>query len=324
MTLPENHQRQRAANVLLAIAILGAAGLAVASLAGIVGRWWWLLDLCSHFRLQYAVLAVPILAILAVLQAWRWALVAAVVLTLNVSLIAPLYWADATDIDKNRASLRLVVFNANYKNTNFSDIASYLADSDADVIVIVEATSTMREVLESALSGYGTFGDTRTDAFGMLSLSRLPAKNRELITLADSLLPAIALDVEKDGEHFSILGLHTMPPVGSNNAALRDAMMREATAWARNHDNAIIAGDFNATPWSFAFVDMLEDGNLRNSQRGFGLQTSWPGQLWPMSITIDHCVHTRTLRTIERSTGPFMGSDHRPLHLTLGFAAGER
>jgi endonuclease/exonuclease/phosphatase (EEP) superfamily protein YafD len=312
-----------AKNVALALGILGAGGLAVASVAGIMGRWWWLLDLCSHFRLQYAILSIPLCAVLASLRAWRSAVVAGIVFALNTSLVAPLFWGGATSIDSERPSLQLVVFNANYHNKNFTEVASYLANTDADVIVLVEATIGMREELEKTLHDYESFGDTRTDAFGMLSFSRLPVKSREMLTLADSLLPAIALDVVKDGEHFSLMGLHTMPPVGGVNAALRDAMMEEATTWAQRHDNAIIAGDFNATPWSFAFADMLEKGKLHNSQRGFGLQTSWPSQLWPMSIPIDHCVHSKSLRTVRRTVGPFLGSDHRPLHLTLGFAKAE-
>ncbi len=318
--MPDSKEPRTAKSVFAALGILAAGGLAVASIAGLLGRWWWLLDLCSHFRLQYAALAIPVLATLAYLRAWRWATVAGIVLALNASLVAPLYWGGARGIDTKRPSIRLVVFNANYNNTNFTEVANYLADADADVVILVEATTGMREALEKRLPSYDAFGDTRTDAFGMLSLTRLPIRNRAMHTLADSLLPAIALEVEKDGEHFSILGLHTMPPVGASNAALRDAMMREATAWTRIHENAIVAGDFNATPWSFAFTDMLEDGNLRNSQRGFGLQTSWPSQLWPMSIPIDHCVHAQSLRTTQRKVGPFMGSDHRPVHLTLGFA----
>lgn len=321
--MPTAQPPSSARNVLLAVGILGAAGLAAASVAGIVGRWWWLLDLCSHFRLQYAVLALPVGFVLASQRAWRWALVAAVVFTLNTALVLPLYWGGASNIDNERPTLRLVVFNANYNNTNYTEVANYLSSANADVIILVEATTAMRAQLEQTLSSYASFGDTRTDAFGMLALSRLPVKHKELLTFGNSLLPAIAIDVEKEGEQFSVLGLHTMPPAGGDNAVLRDAMMHEASAWARSHDHAIVAGDFNATPWSFAFVDLIENGNLHNSQRGFGLQTSWPAVFWPLSIPIDHCVHAKSLRTVQRSVGPFLGSDHRPVHLTLGFAKSE-
>ncbi len=322
--MSDHEHRNTATNVLLAMGILGAGGLAAASIAGIFGRFWWLLDVCSHFRLQYALLSIPVLAILSYLRAWRWALVAGIVLTLNASLIVPLYWGGSDDIEDTGPMLHLVVFNAKYNNASFTEIANYLADADADVVILIEATPGMREVVERVLPSYRAFGETRADAFGMLSLSRLPVKSQETLHFADSELPAIALDVEKDGEQFSILGLHTMPPVGSKNAALRDAMMREASDWARTNVNVIIAGDFNATPWSFVFVDMLERGMLHNSQRGFGLQTSWPSQLWPMSIPIDHCVHAGSLRTVRRSVGPFLGSDHRPLHVTIGFGANRR
>ena len=69
-----------------------------------------------------------------------------------------------------------------------------------------------------------------------------------------------------------------------------------------------------------AFTSLLENGRLINSQRGFGIQSSWPAGLWPLSIPIDHAVHGQALTTVERFVGPFLGSDHRPLHLRIGRA----
>lgn len=235
-------------------------------------------------------------------------------------LIAPLFWGGARSVDNTRAALRLVVYNANHANTNYKNIGSYLAKADVDVVILIEATAMMRRRMEEALPDYRSVGQTRTDAFGLVAFSRLPILKSETLTLADHALPSQSLIVETLGERFAVLGLHTMPPVGATAAGLRDAMLSEAAAWAMRHDNAIIAGDFNATPWSHAFKRLLSKGDLRDSERGFGLQTSWPAQLWPLSIAIDHCVHSSTLRTHDRSVGPFLGSDHRPLHLTLGFA----
>jgi endonuclease/exonuclease/phosphatase (EEP) superfamily protein YafD len=57
-----------------------------------------------------------------------------------------------------------------------------------------------------------------------------------------------------------------------------------------------------------------------NSLDGFGLQPTWPaGQPW-FAIPIDHLLHSDQLTTVERSTGPANGSDHRPIEVTLAFA----
>lgn len=81
--------------------------------------------------------------------------------------------------------------------------------------------------------------------------------------------------------------------------------------------HAIVLGDLNATPWSHAFRALLEDGELVSSQRGHGIQGSWRREPWPLSLPIDHCLHAPSLVTLERHLGPFLGSDHRPLHVAL-------
>ncbi len=320
-TLTTQTKRQTAARIALSLALLGLLGLSILTALGFAGRLWWLFDLCSHFRAQYAALLMLCFAVLIALKRWRWSVVTSIALLLNLFPIAKLYWPQASSVNPQRPTLDLVVFNVNFGNPRYSDVANYLLQADVDVIVIVEATPPMRLALEAALPNYQVVGRERTDAFGMLVFSRVPISSHEILYLADTELPAIVVRLEKNGTHFSLLGLHTMPPVDAKHAAMRDGMMQAAAAWARRTETAIIAGDFNATPWSFIFDDLLDHGNLRNSQLGNGLQTTWPGGLWPMSIPIDHCVHDKTLRTAKRFVGPTLGSDHRPLHLRLGFAA---
>ncbi|MBL4633922.1 MAG: endonuclease/exonuclease/phosphatase family protein [Kofleriaceae bacterium] len=241
-----------------------------------------------------------------------------VFLSLNLSVILPLYWGQALPSDPDRSELSLLVFNVNHRNPNPAKVAAYIAEKDADVVVILEATEDIEDEMSAALGDYEKLGRSLWHAFGMLIYSRLPITGSEELFFADSELLTIALSVTKNGETFSILGLHTMPPVGRENSLLRDRMLAEAKAWAMEAVNPIIVGDFNATPWSHAYRKLV-DGPLHNSQIGFGLQTSWPNGLWPLSIPIDHAVLGKTLTTTERSVGPFLGSDHRPIILRVGF-----
>ncbi len=299
--------------------LLSLLGCGLATILAWLGTYWWAFDILSHFRLQYAVILAVVLSAFVFAKRWPEIVWGTVFLSLNLSVILPLYWGRALPSDPDRSELSLLVFNVNYRNPTPAKVAAYVAGMHADVVVILEATPDIEDEMSPALGDYQKLGYSLWHAFGMLIYSRLPIESSEELFLADSELLTIALRVTKGGETFSILGLHTMPPVGREDSLLRDQMLAEAKAWALEAVNPIIVGDFNATPWSHAYRKLV-DGPLHNSQIGFGLQTSWPNELWPLSIPIDHVVLGETLTAVDRSVGPFLGSDHRPVSLRVGFA----
>ena len=81
----------------------------------------------------------------------------------------------------------------------------------------------------------------------------------------------------------------------------------------------ILVGDFNATPWTGAFRDLLDLG-LIDAQRGRGVAGSWPAGWGPFKIPIDHALHTPELTSTSFAFGASAGSDHRSLSVTLALA----
>jgi endonuclease/exonuclease/phosphatase (EEP) superfamily protein YafD len=78
----------------------------------------------------------------------------------------------------------------------------------------------------------------------------------------------------------------------------------------------VVVGDFNATPWTSAFRRLLGTGELRNSQRGYGVSPTWDvGRFW--AVPIDHLVHGDGMVVTDRAVGPDLGSDHRPILVDL-------
>src|SRR4028118_1291635 len=117
-----------------------------------------------------------------------------------------------------------------------------------------------------------------------------------------------------------ILSLSVARPNQSNFQAVEfDA----AAKWSlrqqqENKREVVVIGDFNSTPWSGRFRKFLHDANLRNSQRGFGLQPTWSASLPSvLMIAIDHCLHSQSITTISRATGVNIDSDHLPLFVEL-------
>ena len=82
----------------------------------------------------------------------------------------------------------------------------------------------------------------------------------------------------------------------------------------------IVAGDFNATPWSPHFRDLLATTGLRDAGSGRGWLPTWPTWLGPAGIPIDHVLVKGPVTVAGLSLGPDVGSDYRPLVADLRVA----
>ena len=67
-----------------------------------------------------------------------------------------------------------------------------------------------------------------------------------------------------------------------------------------------ILGDLNVSPWSPHFGGLLRES-------GRGVQATWPTNLAPMRIPIDHCLVSPDVSVVGRRVGPDVGSDHFPI-----------
>jgi len=315
-----NLARYRAAarDTTLALTFLGMIGVGVASTIGFGGAWWWFFDLFAHFRVQYLVLACLFVAPLALTKRWRALAGAAALVVLNGAVVLPSMLASPAAAARDAEPLRIVSFNVHAENGRTSEIADYLRQSDADVIALLEVRSETLSAITSLLLEYEVVSEPRPDNFGIAVLSRRAIARQTIHHVGDSHLPAIEVAIEHDGGVIDILAIHPMPPIGGEGSRERDRVLASAAAWAADHSRTgVIVGDFNATPWSAAFRSLIATSKFVSSHRGFAVQATWPRQLRFLAIPIDHCIHSRRLTTLSRRAGPFLGSDHRPLHVEL-------
>jgi endonuclease/exonuclease/phosphatase (EEP) superfamily protein YafD len=77
----------------------------------------------------------------------------------------------------------------------------------------------------------------------------------------------------------------------------------------------ILAGDFNATAFSYQYQHLLDLTKLKDSNRGFGFQPTWHAPF--AFIGIDNCFTTKDLVAVARHTGANINSDHLPLYVEL-------
>ncbi len=303
------------------------AGTGLASLLGRGGAWVWWLDLPSHFRIQYAALLLISLVLAAALRSRRLVIAAAALLLLELISLAP--YAVPGDRSAAGPSLRLAHFNVLSANREHAQVQAWIVETAAELVFLQEVTPRWAEVL-AATPGYRLIEVVaRDDNFGLAILARdggaVEIVGREQLVFGG--LPALAVQLRHHGRALAVLSLHTLPPLSAAASARRDAQLTAAAQWAATRQTsgaaAVIVGDFNATPFSAALAPLTAAG-LRDSLAAGGLlgAGSWPDVIGPLRIAIDHCWHDARLVTTQREVGPALGSDHRPLQVTLAWATG--
>lgn len=308
--MPPRASRPTLRGVLDLLAVMLAVATAVAFLPASP----WPLELATHFRVQYAA-GFALLALVAAL-ARRWmpaALLVAGTLA-NLAVVAPLP-APGAVADAATPRLRVVFANVLRVNRAYEAGVDVLRAADAGVVVAAEVDDAWWDALRAGLPEHRyAIADPRDDDFGLGMLSRLPLGRADVVALDGLAMPTIVADVPLGDGAVRLVATHTMPPVGVDAFRARNAhfaaLAREARATSQP---TLVLGDLNVTPWSPWFGRLLRDGGLRDSRVGFGLQPSWPAQLWPLRIPIDHALASPSLRILDRRVGPAYGSDHLPV-----------
>jgi endonuclease/exonuclease/phosphatase (EEP) superfamily protein YafD len=250
--------------------------------------------------------------------------VAGVSCVANLVLLAPLHVAGEQP-PSDGTQLRLVSFNIRASNTAMSEVVHHLSKSQSNLIVLFEVTPEWLHELKQLEPAYRIeLAEPRLDNFGIALLSRGLKVSARILRPPGGDIGFVEARMSVDGRDWSILGIHPLPPVGAGLADQRDAALEYAASWAAQQTGPVVVlGDFNTTPFSFSFNRLLGRGRLVNSQKGYGVQATWPQvPLWlaPARIPIDHLVHSRSVVTLDRSVGPALGSDHRPVIATVAAA----
>ncbi len=329
--------------VVLAAAV--ASWLTVAaSVAGCFGSTWWRFDLAAHFRMQWAIgLAIGAIVLLCS-RRWLSGGVATAGLLLNVGLILAVVYPAPSVANGAAAtpSLRFALANVLTSNRDHALLAAWVDEAKPAALFLQETNQRWLDAVAETLPGYRLIAAVpREDNFGIATFVSDEAPFELLghqVIQFDGDLPAIEVVIRlsvRNGDggppttrDVGVLSLHTLPPFRAKWSETRSAMLEQAATWVEQHRaagrEAVVIGDLNATPWSFAFRRLEAETGMLNSQRGHGIQPSWSAKRpWFMRIPIDHCLHSTGITTLQRELGPNIGSDHLPVFVELALLAPE-
>jgi endonuclease/exonuclease/phosphatase (EEP) superfamily protein YafD len=281
---------------------------------GFFGSFWWVFDLFSHFRVQYAIgLAVGLVAA-AVLRRWGIVLLAVQILVLDVMFLVPA-WLPAASPPADAPRVKLLLVNVHLSNRAFGRTIELIRREDPDLVVLLEIDAAWIDAVSPILASHPHRKLVpREDNFGIGVWSRHPLREARVEDFGDLDVPTIVANVDVSGTTVTLVATHPPPPATGRGAAHRDEHLRELgesrAAW---DDRVIVAGDLNASPWSAAFRRFTGDAHLLDSRRGFGLQPTWPVGNPLLATPLDHVLYSRGLAVVSRSVGPDVGSDHYPV-----------
>lgn len=302
---------------LIIVAVLGM------TLGGFLGSVYWALDLLAHPRLHYLLTGLAALVVGLVRRDRVVLLAAASVLVINALTMASLFVGGHADPAAGAEPLRVMTFNLFHVNRDTDAILEEIASSDADVVFLHELSAPVRQVIEEDLGGYRF---AMEDGWGFASGSA--ALVREGLEVVPTTLrigpfqrfPSVTLAYE--GATVELVGVHPLSPVTPRRSRARDRALEDVALWVTERPGeVVVAGDFNASPFSHAYRTFQDISGLRSSIDGAGWQGTWPNTWKVFQLPIDHAFVSDGLTVVERRVGGHAGSDHAALILDVAPAA---
>lgn len=305
--------KRRPLDWLVGLMEAGALLTAVFSIATAFDQLHRVLELFSHFRLQYLVVSTLLFVFLAAFRRRAMAAVMLAVTLVNAAYVGPWYWPRAETVEST--SLALLHANILAGNDDIAPLLAHIEREQPDIVFVQELTHHHLPLLETLATTYPyTLVRPHEDAFGIGAWSRRPFLSADIITAPPRHNPSLRVVIDYGGKPVTIFSTHPVPPIG---AGFYDARNTELASIAdlvlATAGSKVVIGDLNITPWAAHYRDFEAVTGLVNVQRGHGIKPSWPLFLPIAMIPIDHALVSDDLVANEARTLAPVGSDHLPL-----------
>jgi len=315
-------------------ALLGC--VVAASYAGGIEPW---LDLTSHFRLVYFVLAMLLVVIASTTGRRAHRICRGILLVIAASqgaALASFYTKDASvgsiaiRMPSERV-VRLLQFNVWGRNSTPSRVVDVIVAERPDIASLQEVAWPILDRLEQR--GYRVAAtDLRRGETDSKGCAIVVARNGDLRFVGERRVRPfrwrgqtfLAVEIELGSQRFELVCAHLPPPNHEKNRAKRPHYLAAFVDFLQAaRGEVVFAGDLNTTPFSAEWEVILRD-HVVSAADGFGYQPTWPVAGWrvPFRIPIDHVLVSPGLR-VERFEvlEDSAGSDHFPVRCDLSFAS---
>lgn len=279
-------------------------------LFGFLAPWFPLADSVGHFRFHLAAIMLLMAVLYAGLRAWRPAAIVAAVSAVGIAGMAPAFpvWRNAS-ADGGAPAITAIQLNLSFRNATPAAVAAFIRRENADIVTLQEVTAKTGRVIEllgedyrfHVLCSFARVG-------GVAVLSRLPRAPDAAQGCVEGQGMAW-MRVIAGGQPVSVASLHLNWPYPFR----QERQIGQLENHLRNIPRPVIlAGDFNAAPWSHAVarIAAATDTHVADGLRfsfDIGFRGWWPA----VPVPIDHILLPDGLAPLSVALGPGPGSDHR-------------
>lgn len=288
--------------------------------ASFLGRLHWIFELASHFRVQMISITAVFAFVAIAIRDMRMVAVLGVALAANLTVVMPDFFPVTRNPNSGTAGETVRIVSANVLTSNESrrETVSYLKSLKADILIGVETDQNWHLELLSLESQFPfSVHETFQGNFGITLLSRIELKNSRIEWVGDPAVPAIFAEVQTESP-FTIVAAHVVPPGSQDRLDERQSQLGGLVELIKKETLPVVMlGDLNLTPYSYCFSDFLDQTQLVDSRKGFGVQPTWPTGKFVLQIPIDHCLVDERIAVRSRFVGECQGSDHFPVVVEL-------
>ncbi|WP_062016436.1 endonuclease/exonuclease/phosphatase family protein [Aureimonas sp. AU4] len=314
--------RHAAARLLGGLITLGSVLGAGAVLVSFAGGELHPFDSVGHFRLHIAVALVLIGLGALFFRRWIGAGVATVGAVVGLATTLP-FVLPQPSAEAAGASYTLLQMNLRYDAPEQDPAVQLVAELRPDVVTLDEVTESWRARFEALESAYpyqhycGTYGKG-----GTAVLSRRPFATDPETSVCRIEDGFAARGVDFNGRVVTIAALHLDWPWPRHHWG---QVRRLEPILPKLPKPAILAGDFNAAPWSAAVGTVAADGGWR-VVKGIGPSFMLadlrriPAHVF--GLPIDNVLASADVRVLEAETLAPTGSDHLPVLVRFSVEAG--
>jgi len=309
------------------------AGLVIAAATLLLKLRFWPFELFHHFLFHYLLLSGFLAVMFLVLRA-KVAVACSVAL---FCVLGGLLWNVYSVSDEKQYSLipspgdglegfrvvTLITHNIWELNTRRQEVGAWLQSQPADVVLLQEVPPRVaawyREKsfypyqleIYDPVPGHAGFPPDKA----IVILSRYPLATDSKLDPSKEFRPMAIVRISiPDVGNTWVVAVHAQKPTTPTLLARRDQFLLGAAREIGGfHGSVVVAGDFNATPFTPVFGDFLRLAGLSVSRP---YTSTFPAKLRWLGIPIDHIL-VRHVRVADIEALPAIGSDHRPLKATL-------
>lgn len=278
-----------------------------------------LVDITSHFKVQYFLFSLLFFVIFICLKSWKMSALAIIICLINFYEVNDyLFGKESVSTIKDK-STKIMSVNVWSDNNHYSKLINMVERENPDILVLIEINSKWDNNLKELYAKYSHIHSVnRNDNFGIVFLTNYKTIKSETKYYGNNLrTPSIKSKVVINDKKYNIISTHPVPPMSAEYYQSRNDTLLDIAKKEGDNEKTIIIGDLNNTMWSKNYKDFVKISDFKNTRQK--VDYSWPTipYLFIFGIPIDHILVPQNTYIVDFKTLDDIGSDHYPILSTI-------